>query len=78
MSVRRPDRWAPPDARGQATVEIAMLLPVLVTTLLLVVQVGLLARDRVLTVHAARTAARAAADEPKPASSSASALSSAV
>lgn len=68
MSVRRPDRWASPDARGQATVEIAMLLPVLVTTLLLVVQVGLLARDRVLTVHAARTAARAAAVDPDPAS----------
>ncbi len=49
---------------GQATVELALVLPAVVTVLLLVVQVGLLVRDRVLTVHAARSAARAVAVEP--------------
>ncbi|UDY34420.1 TadE/TadG family type IV pilus assembly protein [Dermatobacter hominis] len=53
--------------RGQATVELALLLPVVVTALLLVVQVGLVVRDRVLVVHAARTAARAVAVDPTPA-----------
>ena len=49
---------------GQATVELALVLPAVVTVLLLVVQVGLLVRDRVLTVHAARSAARAVAVDP--------------
>lgn len=52
------------DTGGQATVEFALLLPVLVLALLLVVQVGLIARDRVLVVHAARTAARAVVVSP--------------
>ena len=51
-------------SRGQATVELALVLPVVATCLLLVLQVGLLARDRVLTVHAARAAARAVAVDP--------------
>jgi hypothetical protein len=46
---------------GQATVEFALVLPVLVGLVLLVVQVGLVARDQVLVVHAAREAARVAA-----------------
>lgn len=49
---------------AQATVELALLLPVLMLALLLVVQVGLNARDRVLVVHAARTAARAVVVQP--------------
>lgn len=47
--------------RGQATVELAVALPVLAVALLLVVQVGLVIRAHVLVVHAAREAARAAA-----------------
>jgi len=49
---------------GQATVELALLLPVLVLLLLLAVQAALLARDRVLAVHAARVAGRAVIVEP--------------
>ena len=47
--------------RGQSTVEFALVLPLVVMVLLLVVQVGLVVRDQVLVVHAAREAARAAA-----------------
>jgi hypothetical protein len=47
--------------RGQATVELALLLPFVVLLLLAVVQVGLVARDAVLVVHAAREAVRQAA-----------------
>ncbi len=52
--------------RGQATVEFALVLPVLVLGLLAVLQVGLLVRDHVAVVHAAREAARAASVDPDP------------
>jgi hypothetical protein len=45
---------------GQATVELALVLPLVVMMILLVVEVGLVGRDQVLVVHAAREAARAA------------------
>jgi Flp pilus assembly protein TadG len=48
---RRPDT-------GQAAVELALVLPLLVVLLLGLVQVGLVVRDQVLLVHAAREAAR--------------------
>jgi Flp pilus assembly protein TadG len=54
----------PPDARGEsgsAVVEFALLLPVLLLLLLAVVQVGVLASDRLLLAHAARAGAREAA-----------------
>lgn len=54
-------------ARGQATVEVALALPLLVLLALVVVQVGVLARDRVAVTHAARAGARAAAVDPSPA-----------
>jgi hypothetical protein len=44
--------------RGQGTVELAMTLPLVATLLVLVLQVGLVLRDHVLVVHAAREAAR--------------------
>lgn len=44
--------------------ELAVVLPVVVVLLLVLAQVGLLVRDRVLAVHAARAAARAVAVEP--------------
>ncbi len=53
-------------ARGQATVELALALPLLVLLTLAVVQVGVLARDRVAVTHAARAGARAAAVDPSP------------
>jgi TadE-like protein len=46
--------------RGQAAVELALVLPIVLVLLLLVVQVGLVVRDQLLVVHAAREAARAA------------------
>jgi len=50
--------------RGQAAVETALVLPLVAAAILALVQVGLLARDQVLVVHAAREAARAAAVVP--------------
>ncbi len=47
--------------RGQATVEIALALPLLCLLLLGVVQVAVVARDRLAVQLAAREAARAAA-----------------
>jgi len=47
--------------RGQATVELALAVPVLLVGLLLVVQAGLVVAEHVATVHAAREAARAVA-----------------
>jgi len=52
--------------RGQATVEMALALPVLVLALLLVVQAGLVVADHVRAVHAAREGARAAAVDGRP------------
>jgi len=48
-------------SRGQATVELALVLPLVVMLLLAVVQVALVARDAILVVHAAREAVREAA-----------------
>jgi Flp pilus assembly protein TadG len=45
---------------GQASVELALVLPLVCLLVLLVVQVGLVLRDQLLVVHAAREAARAA------------------
>ena len=50
--------------RGQSTVETALVLPVVLALLLVVVQAGLLVRDRVLVVHGARVAARAVVVDP--------------
>jgi hypothetical protein len=47
--------------RGQATVELALVLPVLVLFLLALVQTALVARDAVLVQDAARAAVREAA-----------------
>jgi len=46
---------------GQSTVEFALVLPVVILFLMLIVQCGLVLRDRVLVTHAAREGARAAA-----------------
>lgn len=49
---------------GQASVEFAVLLPVVLVLVAFVVQVGLLVRDRVTLVHDTRVAARAVVVEP--------------
>ena len=46
--------------RGQATVELALVLPLIFGMLALLFQVALVARDEILVVHAARDAAREA------------------
>jgi hypothetical protein len=46
---------------GQATVELALLLPFFVLLLMAIIQVGLVVHARVLVTHAAREGARAAA-----------------
>ncbi len=51
---------------GQATVELALTLPLVVLFSLMVVQAGLVAKDLVLVHHAAREGARAAAVDPTP------------
>jgi Flp pilus assembly protein TadG len=49
---------------GQATVELALVLPLLLALTVVVIHVGLLVRAQVLVVHATREAARAAAVDP--------------
>ena len=70
---RRRTRW---EDGGQASVELALLLPVVLLLLLAVLQVGLLARDVVLVTHAAREGARAAATDPHPRVARAAAVAS--
>lgn len=59
--------------RGQATVEFVLVLPVVFLALLLVVQAGVVVRDELLVVEAAREAARAASVDPDPAAAIAAA-----
>lgn len=47
--------------KGQATVELALLLPFFALLLMAIIQVGLVVHARVLVTHAAREGARAAA-----------------
>lgn len=63
-------------ARGQATVEFALGLPVIVIGALLVLQFALVAGDHLRVVHAAREAARAAAVGSPSADITSAALSS--
>jgi len=51
---------------GQASVELALVLPVVVLLVLVVLQVGLVGRDVVRVTHASREAARAAAIDDDP------------
>ena len=49
------------DQLGQATVELALILPLVALLLLALVQAAMVARDQLLVAHAAREAVRAAA-----------------
>ena len=51
---------------GQATVELALALPIVVLLLLAVIQLAVVVRDAVVVTHAAREAARAAAVSADP------------
>ena len=51
---------------GQATVELALVLPFVCLLVLAVVQVGLVVHAHLLVVHGAREGARAAAVDPHP------------
>jgi hypothetical protein len=53
-----------PAEGGQATVEFALLLPFVVTLIMLIVQMLAIGRDYIMTVHAAREAARAQSVDP--------------
>jgi Flp pilus assembly protein TadG len=63
---------------GQASVELALALPLLAIWLLAVVQLVLIVRDQLAVVHAAREAARAAAVSTSPASAAQQAAQSSV
>jgi Flp pilus assembly protein TadG len=70
--VRDPRRWIACSEKalsdvGQAAVELALCLPVVVVLVLGVLQVGLVARDQLAVELAAREAARAAAVSAEPA-----------
>ena len=56
----------PRSGRGQASVELALCLPVVAVLLLLVVQAGMVVADQVAVVQAAREAARRASVDPDP------------
>ena len=60
MSPPRPDG-------GQATVELALTLPVVAVLGLLLVQGAMVGRDQLIVLHAAREAVRAASVDPDPA-----------
>jgi Flp pilus assembly protein TadG len=58
----------PAGQRGQAAVELALAMPMLIVLLLALVQVVVVGRDQVAVIHAAREGARAAAVAAEPAS----------
>lgn len=65
-------KWQAESHRGQAAVEIALVMPVVVVFMLLILQVGLVVREQIALIHACGAAARAASisDSPSAAASS--------
>jgi hypothetical protein len=63
----------PPREAGQATVELALALPMVVVLALVLVQATLVLRDQLVVVQAAREAARATSLDPDPARAQAAA-----
>jgi hypothetical protein len=62
----RPRATHAAEERGQATVELALVLPLVAVLMLAIVQAAVVARDQILVTHAAREAARAAAVDDDP------------
>jgi Flp pilus assembly protein TadG len=77
MRLRNGRTWHEAD-RGQATVEFAIVLPVVMVVVLAIVQVGLAVRDQLAVELAAREGARAAAVSTDSAGAAAAAASRAV
>jgi Flp pilus assembly protein TadG len=69
VASRRPGRRH--SDRGQATVELALCLPLVCLLLLSVVQVAIVVRDQLIVQHAAREAARSASVSGSPATAAA-------
>lgn len=67
--MRRPDPHLGRGAgeRGQAAVELALVLPLVAVLALMLLQVAVVVRDQVLVIHAAREGAREAAVNADPA-----------
>ncbi|MBS1847721.1 MAG: pilus assembly protein [Actinobacteria bacterium] len=63
-TLRAGRRWRHRDERGQATVEFALVLPIVVMLALGVVQVARVTAFQVAVIDSARSAARAAAVDP--------------
>jgi hypothetical protein len=64
---RLPPTLRPPGPEGgQATVELALVLPLVVILALVLVQASLVLRDQLLVTHAAREAVRAASLDADP------------
>jgi hypothetical protein len=59
-------RLRPGDSRGQASVELALVLPLVALLLLGLLQAGIVLRDQLLVVQAAREGAREASVSPLP------------
>lgn len=57
--------WLARCDRGQATVELALVLPIVVLLLLVTIQAAVLVRDRIMLVNAARAAGRAVIVSPR-------------
>lgn len=74
--MRRPRRPSRHLDRGQATVEVALILPVVLVIVLAVAQVAMVWRAQLLVTHAARDAARTGVVTGDPASIVASARGS--
>ena len=64
MTCAAPGRALPRGESGQATVEFALVLPLVFMAALAIVQVALVARDQLAVEHAAREAVRSASVDP--------------
>ena len=72
-TTRRPGTTTRHDDRGQAAVEFAVALPIVVIAMLAIAQVGVAVRNEVAVELAAREGARAAAVSADPAAAGAAA-----
>jgi hypothetical protein len=55
--------WSEPDS-GQATVELALVMPLIIGLLIIILNAGLVVRDQLAVWHAASAGARAASISP--------------